>query len=191
MVIGLVILSYSSNAHATLVDNGITTVDTDTGLEWLDLTETYDMTVAQVIPELAPAGLFAGYRLAVIAEVHELMTNAGLPVSTIINGIVSTDIQDIIEANALTALLGNTITPQYGSRYIGARGHLIDGNQDRVVGFYSRDQSNLYHDYFTGQPHWPGTGVWLVRSVDVPEPGPFALIILGLAGFVFAGRYRR
>jgi hypothetical protein len=47
--LGFVFLSGLSPAHAALIDNGGSTIDTSTSLEWLDLTYTVGFTVADAL----------------------------------------------------------------------------------------------------------------------------------------------
>ena len=87
--ISLVVISImlSSNVNATLIDNGIFTSDTATGLDWLDLTETSGprdgeprgFSADDVLGQLGAGGQFEGWRYANFVEVHQLMENAGHP----------------------------------------------------------------------------------------------------------------
>ncbi|MFK7914879.1 MAG: PEP-CTERM sorting domain-containing protein [Pseudomonadales bacterium] len=185
----------SAGASAALIStdlnnaaDGLLTLDTDTGLEWLDLTETFNMSIGQVQPLLNSGASLSSFRLAEVSEVHTLMSNAGLPVSTT-TGTISSAAADLGAANALTALLGETVGAHYGSRYNGVRGHLLDNGVDRVVGAYTISGTRLFNDFFAGRPTWPGAGVWLVRSAnEVSEPGTMAAFALGLFGLGFARR---
>lgn len=42
-------LSTITTSHASLIDNGVTTLDTSSGLEWLDITETTSFSVADIM----------------------------------------------------------------------------------------------------------------------------------------------
>ena len=69
------LLMAAGSALADLVDNGTTTTDTDTGLEWLDITETTGLSYNEVLASDYVTN--DGYRFATEAEVHQLYTNAG------------------------------------------------------------------------------------------------------------------
>lgn len=70
-------LGLSISAHATLIDNGSFTTDPDNGLDWLDLTQTKDMSYNYVSSRMGAGGDFAGWRYATGAEVASLWTAAG------------------------------------------------------------------------------------------------------------------
>src|SRR5215469_5538441 len=55
------------------------TVDTSTGLSWLNLTESVNLSYDQVIADLQPGGIFNGYRYATSREVLGLFSSAGIP----------------------------------------------------------------------------------------------------------------
>ncbi len=71
-------LILSGNAQSAFIDNGLTTTDTLTNLEWLDLTETEPFSYNQVDSELLAGGLFDGYRRATGAEISTMFANFGL-----------------------------------------------------------------------------------------------------------------
>jgi len=48
---GLMIWGLTVTAQATLINSGASTIDTDSGFEWLDLTSTQGMSVATAIAE--------------------------------------------------------------------------------------------------------------------------------------------
>ena len=74
-------LALGSGSQAALLDKGLITVDTATGLQWLDLTESNGYTFAQMTAQLAPGGLFTGWRIATAAEVGNVLTEVGFPVT--------------------------------------------------------------------------------------------------------------
>jgi hypothetical protein len=75
-LVGLV-LSVSNLASAVLIDMGSITRDTDSGLDWLDLTETKGMSYNDVTAQLIQGGSLEGYRYATLLEVEGFLTAAG------------------------------------------------------------------------------------------------------------------
>ncbi len=64
--------------------DGLLTLDTSTGLEWLDITETdLNLSYNRMVGELDKGGMFEGFRYATEDEVLTLLTNAGIDVSSI------------------------------------------------------------------------------------------------------------
>jgi len=68
-----------SAAQAQLVDHGSTTLDTQAGLEWLDLSASTGLSFAQVSAGFDTGGAFEGYRYATSTEVQHLLGEFGLP----------------------------------------------------------------------------------------------------------------
>lgn len=73
----LMLFLFSFNANALLIDNGLTTTDTSTGFEWLDVTATQGKSVNEV---LSGFGGFvnSGYRYATTDEVINLWSALGI-----------------------------------------------------------------------------------------------------------------
>ena len=83
------LLGWSPAGHATLLPiddvtfgKGALTLDTQTGLRFLDLTITRNASFAQVSAQLAAGSRYAGYRYATLPEVLSLFADAGLAVTT-------------------------------------------------------------------------------------------------------------
>jgi len=74
-IIITVSLIISTNISAALIDNGITTTDTNTGLVWLDLSETYTISYIDTYNETLPGGIYEGYRVATRAELGSLFND--------------------------------------------------------------------------------------------------------------------
>jgi len=76
LTITLLLVS-SLAANASIVDLGTITRDTDTGLEWLDVTETQGLSYNQVIAEMGDGGTYEGWRYAISSELDRLILNFG------------------------------------------------------------------------------------------------------------------
>ena len=77
------------------------TADTATGLEWLDLTQTTNLSHLQVTALLASDVQFEGWRYAASSEVESLFTNAGI-------SLFCCSAENVAPVTNLQALLGVT-----------------------------------------------------------------------------------
>lgn len=104
-------LSTLTTAHAALIDNGVTTLDTSNSLEWLDLTQTSGFSVAGI---LQGDGGFAadGWVHATGQEISNLITSflgsASTPNFDVSGNASSFDILANADAVELVNLLGAT-----------------------------------------------------------------------------------
>lgn len=79
----LIATTGSANAELLAVDlftqgDGLLTYDTGTGLYWLDLTVTVNMSYNDVLNELNEGGSLEGFRYATTADIDTLQVSAGL-----------------------------------------------------------------------------------------------------------------
>ncbi|MCW9047833.1 MAG: hypothetical protein OQK46_07115 [Gammaproteobacteria bacterium] len=86
----------SINVNAELIDNGKFTSDSETGIDWLDLTETSGLSYDYVTSQLVSGGKFEGWSFASREQINTFFSNAGFlkklktssniePVSRILN----------------------------------------------------------------------------------------------------------
>ncbi len=80
-------ISFNTNAAIISADwqtagDNLITVDTGTGLRWLDLTETNATPFSTISSQLEQGGLFEGFRYATVAEVINLWSKFGVDLST-------------------------------------------------------------------------------------------------------------
>ena len=94
-------LVLSTSANAALIDNGDTTTDTDTGLIWLDLTETVGLSVHDFFADTG-GYLSSGWSLALGSQVDTLFVNAGVADPNV------PDPNDAAVIDLLLSLLGQT-----------------------------------------------------------------------------------
>jgi len=194
-------------ANADLIDLGTTTFDTDTGLEWLNLTETLGMSVNDL-----PSGLgLSGWELATTDDVALLFIAAGLAVPTPppISTFLSVDL-DV--TNALMTLFGCTSRCGTGNDLMagimlasidhGFTYEISDLRLNGVVGdeiFPARLIFDVVSNSRGADFSGPGVGLYLVRDVaegpagpiPVPEPSTLALLGLGIAGIGLTRRRKK
>jgi hypothetical protein len=86
-VSALVLSLLGSNSYAALVDNGNSMIDTGTGLQWLDLTETLGSSWNTV--EGSTLVTNDGYVHATVAQVQTLFLNAGFLTTDNANNVLN------------------------------------------------------------------------------------------------------
>ena len=83
-LIGL--LASSLSVNATIIDNGSYTTDTITGLDWLDVTMTLNMSVNEVSNDTR----FIGWRYATTNDLNNLVTDyIGFDITTYFDNVLS------------------------------------------------------------------------------------------------------
>jgi hypothetical protein len=185
------ILSVSTLANATLIDNGNYTTDTESGLDWLDWTETVDMTQSEALTRFGGAG----WRAATETEARGLLGDffdvdyvfhGGLRESFLSIEIWNYEVRQISFAQLLgeTGVSGGSYSVIEG---VGAFGvdALNNGNDAQYLMAGTNESSmgapNFHAEYI---------GIALVKAAAVSEPATITLFALGFAGIVFARRRR-
>ncbi len=86
LAVGLFLIGLVGYANADLVEedlftlgDGLVTYDTDTGLYWLDLTVTTNLSYNDVLNEISEGGSLEGFWYATTADIDTLQVSAGLP----------------------------------------------------------------------------------------------------------------
>jgi len=79
-LICLSLIALPAIANADLVDRGLQTYDTQSGLEWLDLSQTRGLSYTEVSAQFGAGGLYDGYRYATSLEAQALLGEFGLPI---------------------------------------------------------------------------------------------------------------
>ena len=83
------------------------TYDTETGLEWLDVTVSTPYSYDEILIELGPGGAFDGYRLATTDEILGFWQNAGINTGTGFLGSWTTEnFQPIVNLMAWVGITG-------------------------------------------------------------------------------------
>jgi len=197
----LLLFGLFSSANAALIDNGSYTSDTQTGLDWLDLTETQNKSYDYVSSQLGTGGLYAGYAYATSSQFYTLVSNY--------TGVGAADVfeHDFTEGadsiDPLVQLLGNTNTsnstnsPSLMNSAYGLIADQYDANTHWAALIYDRDEASIYNDfsiaeYYRGLANNQADvniGSYLVRqTASIPESPSIFLLALGLLGLFGVAR---
>jgi hypothetical protein len=138
----LAVLAVASLARADLVSMdseygpGTITHDTETGIDWLDLTLTTNRSVIDITAQLGAGGEFEGFRYANAADITTLWTHAGIVDITTQGPIDGTDFTaaNFDPANTLANLFGVTVVLPGGVASEGFTADLAPNPSLRVVG---------------------------------------------------------
>jgi len=174
---------------AVFGDDSIT-VDTDQGLEFLDLTLSTSRTVNQVVTQLGEGGEFEGFRRASAEEVLTMVANAGFEIPELGQTVTMPGTPAFTEFVTMTGIVGVnggirfsrglvTDSPAVGRSYFVALEDYIGVNQHDIVTTIISAGNNDASG---------SIGHWLVRD-SVPAPGGLAL--LGVGGLIGVRARRR
>lgn len=181
--------------------NHYLTYDTDTGLEWLDVSLSTGMTRAETEAELLAGGLFGGFSFATDSQLQTLFNSAGISTTSNYYSDYGTidDHLESLAAGDLSQLVGLGSPDFYF--YTGLSGRFALLADDSAGGIYLSEERNpnCWSQYdgitvFCGKswgevalPSDWADGSWLVRST-VSEPSTIILISLGFFGITLARR---
>lgn len=162
-------------------------LDTDTGMQWLDLSVTANQTFNGVVAKLAPGQTYAGFRVATQVEVLTLWSHAGIT-----NYEREWTIGQYPAVSDMVQKLGPTTMIEPGLFTVATHtigmvdgGPALDGSRRWATeltyapdGVSTRTSVNYYTwDVATADMHY---STWLVRPV--PLPGTFWLLMTGIIG---------
>lgn len=175
-------------------DDNLITYDTVTGLNWLDLTETRDLSYDSVFAELS-GGTLDGWRYATSTEVVTLWQNFGVNFSVATSGEVGGTVKFSVDQGVLDAadILGDTYP---ASEFFGVVGFSSDLE---LLGAVVNSSSTFYYplEYSATNSYVPeNVGSYLVRTsnpgpIVSPVPVPAAAWLFGSALVGFFGVARR
>jgi hypothetical protein len=168
--------------------------DTATGLDWLNLYKTRDLSYNTVFSNFSQGGTFEGFRYANLAEIGTLFADANIPDIDETSAANAQPVRDLLlEIGTLFggdpcfcvfsyALNAQSLTPGTHSVSELMVRFLAGGSAIRVE--YQSQSDNLISSY---------TGSFIIRETPqpVPEPRPFALLIAAALGVLCSRWYRR
>jgi len=164
------------------------TIDTQTGLEWLDLGFTAGMSYNEVLADMQPGGMFSNYTFATSQQVDNLYNDAGVG-----NGGYYYVTAPAI--GTLMSLLGPTETADGYPGFIAFSGTSNGGGAQAAPGILPVGiNGNVFYEVTDGVTSGssfgdsfsdPALADWLVQ---VPEPG---IGSIGLVGLIGCGVVRR
>ena len=175
-----------SNASLVSIDStrwgaGSLTVDSSTGLQWLDLDLSTGISYNTMLTEQADGGLYEGFRYATATEVETLFSHAGIP------DINIGPAANFAPAKALVDLVGNTTGPTPGETIgftgtaagFGQAAGALDYILSDGVPFYKASTTSLdYGMAFSAD----SVGHWLISEAPISEvPVPAAWLLFSSA----------
>jgi hypothetical protein len=189
--IGVVVLMVAmGSSNAALINNGDYTTDTETGLDWLDLSKTNGMNY------ISAQTLFSGDGWVHATESQfEGLIDSVFPsyAQTSTSGYMQVSGSDIVSYNAarnFKELFGTTCD---SSNPVCSYGFYEVGGNLRLGGVYVYSGAYVYRDYTynysaaSSSAHSNNSvGIFLVRTSSVSEPTSIMVLSLGLIGLGLA-----
>lgn len=125
---GFLLLFCASFSYAVIIDNGAFTTDTDTGLDWLDLTETRFISYVEMEQMLLPGGAYYGWRFATAREFEALVLNFGFVLPEDCNG-------DLLSCNPIFG--GDSLLIEYMIKTLGDTYEATLNDRERPEGSHN------------------------------------------------------
>lgn len=173
LVAALCMVSSVANAKFVETDwladgDALATLDTESGLEWLDLSETVNQSISGVDAQTGVGGLYEGWRLPTYSEIQFLMQDGLFEGAFSTSGMQKTSRVDAVaEFYELHGYTREDASPRSYGMYIHENGEL------RVFGVAGSDLMAINHDhevYPNAGPYdfaHPLHAVWLVSDGGV------------------------
>ena len=181
-----------STAHAAIIDLGNNTHDTSSGLMWLDLTETTNMSYLDVSSELSTGGLYDGYRYANALEVKDFYLNYEATGGTL------PEFMNMIGVTLVWEVPASDYYEWFSIGYIGDDTSQLQEGVGWTYANYWYDEgvygeltpSGMIDDIESVDVRRMDVGSFLVMS-PVPEPAALPMALLGIGMIGVAYRRRR
>jgi len=174
---------------ADIIDHGMFITDTETGLDWLDVTISLNESYNEVINQLEEGGKYEGYRYATADEFNTLVSNyTG-------TNVTQSQVRQVIDSKAntdkLIDMLGSTQKPTQGARgydiyneYVGfnfsrtldsVTGITITGYSDDGYSYVGYSIIAKTQDFGTRIWHYSNSNInkYVNRNAKDPEAGSF------------------
>lgn len=201
---GLFGLSTTANAALSARDwqsagDGLLTFDDQSRLEWLDVTQTVNMSFNRVLGQLASGGTFEGFRVATSDQVRALFVSGGWTGSFNVHYNNAPGLHT--EAVSIVSLLGETTASYDPYATYGMVSDTRPGGENFYNAMYAFDSPSIPHyasawiNAFATSPDnsFDHVGTYLYREVaaPIPEPETYALMLAGLGMLAIVHRRRR
>lgn len=215
MIAGVSLALSASLTQAMIIDHDTYLTDTDSGMDWLDVTTSLNRSYIDVSAQFGSGGDFEGWRYATRAEFHALL-DSWTGYTSDINSLTSTT-GSTPSVDGLVSMLGATIDPAIPAvAYVS--GFLADtkSSRYRYAGFiydresyiprprpdltinaydfyssYNSDEISFSHEYHGSFLVRGGSPINPPDPIMVSEPNSLALLGLGLFGLRFARKRRQ
>jgi hypothetical protein len=178
----------SPAANAVLVSTGHTswgvdsiTLDTQTGMRWLDINHSLHFSYNEMLAEVLDGGVFEGFRYATQGEVEALAINSG------VLDINSSSAANINPALDLMGFFGSTQISRSNPEIFGMTGTVSSGFVGSGVFDHLYSDGIAVYDVGVLGPSYGmdftsnSVGNWLVSTTEVPLPPAFLLFSSALA----------
>lgn len=191
----LVALLCCSGAHASLIEvdlfdagDKLITRDTDTGLDWLDLTETTGISYDDMLLELGVGGMYEGFRYATTADVDGLQQAARLSEGLFFtaSNITRLRVVSLIDMVGVTNFDAST-GYEYAYGITSDPFEPTSSIDDRIArGFSLTAGVSAFQGVIGDNVSSSTASSWLIRDTPtaVPLPGAVYLFMSGIAMFV-------
>jgi len=196
-------IGFSTSVNASIVStdwqtagDNLITHDTVSGLDWLDLTETNNLSYNAVVSELGSGGDYEGFRVATSAEVVALWANFGIDLTA---GAPTANLSYLDPSIQVAAsVLGNILYEQSPNYPHGVLGYIdtsehVSPLYTYLLGAYQTRTDSLYNPAdglsVSVEASYRAQGTYLVSAV--PVPAAVWLFGSGLLGLVGVARRKK